>query len=64
MFCKHKWTILSETTTVSKLEHADRLQKVITTGTLEAVIEVTKRKFIQIITCDKCGKVKRFVEII
>lgn len=67
IFCKHKWNILSETTTVSKLE-----LMVSTLGAVETELRIrytdtdsensTERKFIQIITCGGCGKLRRFVE--
>ena len=60
MFCKHKWKVLSETTTDSKL---DRLMANIPEfAPLEMKIQWVKKKHIQIITCGKCGKLKRFVE--
>lgn len=58
MFCKHQWKILSEITTKSVVEHAIDLGLTIKgqrTGALE-------RKHIQVIVCEKCGELKRFVE--
>lgn len=59
MFCKHKWKILSETTTKSKMEHAKDLGESFTGRLHERFL---KRYFIQILTCEKCGKLKRYVE--
>ena len=59
MFCKHSWELLSETTTESKLEHISRLAKETTLYNLE---EKSNRLFIQIVSCKKCGALKRFVE--
>jgi hypothetical protein len=63
MFCKHKWTIMSETVTKSKFECA-----ISTINIAEGKTTVphqmccADRKFIQIVSCEKCGKLKRFVE--
>ena len=59
MFCKHDWKLLSSTTTESQLEHADKLGLRITRGGTTLML---RRKYIQIVKCDKCGKVKKFVE--
>jgi len=58
MFCRHQWKILSEITTQSAAEHAMGLGLTIKgqrTGALE-------RKHIQVIVCEKCVKLNRFVE--
>lgn len=59
MFCKHKWVILSETVTKSRLEvfSDNGVTEISGTG-----LNPASRKHIQIITCEKCGKLKRFVE--
>jgi len=60
MFCKHEWKLLSEVTTKSKLQHMrDDCSFVANEfrGT-----EMVSRKHIQVFTCNKCGKLKRFVE--
>ena len=64
MFCKHKWKVLSETTTVSQFEHAITVLKPSTQGRLTIPGQMcdADRKHIQIVACDKCGKLKRFVE--
>ena len=58
MFCKHEWKVLSEITTESMAEHAANIGATINKGN-ETIME---RKHIQIVTCSKCGKLKRFVE--
>lgn len=58
MFCKHDWKILSEVTTESRLETLSKLGIKIN----EAPWSAMKKKFIQIVACSKCGKLKRFVE--
>ena len=61
IFCKHKWEILSETTTKSKFEVATEN---LTTGkhALPWQLSCAKRKLVQVFACSKCGKFKRFVE--
>jgi len=58
MFCKHKWEILTETTTKS------RLQQIREVGIEPAEIYDSNlaSKFIQVFACEKCGKLKRFIE--
>lgn len=60
MFCKHKWDLVSEVTTKSKAEDLRNL------GNLEiygrSLQHLSNRKFIQLLKCDSCGKLKRFVE--
>lgn len=57
IFCTHKWKVLSDTVTKSAFE----LVK-------EAGVSEIKggglfqRKHIVIVCCDKCGKIKRFVD--
>ena len=66
MFCKHKWQILSETVTESDFEHTIKILKApgvskMKIGEMETSSE---RKLIQIVSCIKCGKLKRFVTTI
>lgn len=61
MLCKHEWQILSETTTKSGVE---LLGKVMDLKSVKCSSDLTKRKFIQLVSCKKCGKLKRFVEVI
>lgn len=58
--CKHKWEVLSETTTESKTEQMDRLKFDVEKATYRSL----GKKLIQIVTCTECGKLKRFVEVI
>lgn len=64
MFCKHEWKVLSETTTVSKIEHSIVVLKPDMMGKFNIPAQMcdADRKYIQVIACDKCGKLKRFVE--
>lgn len=61
--CQHQWVMLSEKTTVSKFEGATEVM-----GDAYSSVKIPhqmccmKRKFIQIISCTKCGGLKRFVE--
>jgi hypothetical protein len=67
MFCKHQWEVLSETTTESQFEHA---MKVAQSRGAQGSIKIpgqmscAERKHILVVTCKKCGKIKRFVETI
>lgn len=58
MFCKHHWQVLSETTTKSGLEKMKALGRVPKDSVEICWVE---QKFIQIIACKKCGKLKRYV---
>jgi len=64
MFCKHEWKVLSETTTQSKFECALGAVNGIADGKIDIPSQMAcaVRKYIQIVSCDKCGKLKRFVE--
>lgn len=65
MFCKHQWDVLSETTTESKYENtikAARGNDVIGSFTIPSQMACAERKHILVVTCKKCGKLKRFVE--
>lgn len=61
-FCKHEWKLIQNITTESHIEHIKH-----TLGT-DAVRRFTiyrdniERKNIVILSCNKCGKLKRFVE--
>jgi hypothetical protein len=63
MFCRHEWALLSETTTKSRIEVTmEALSK--TNLTKFQVTEESmdaSRKIIQIVTCTKCGKLKKFI---
>jgi hypothetical protein len=67
MFCKHKWSILSETITKSTFDLAmETLKGAGHTSdfTLPGQLCKGERRHIQVITCDKCGRLKRFVEVL
>lgn len=58
-FCKHKWKILQDITTESWLEHTKKLGL----NPLSALtFHYFERKYITIVVCEHCGKLKRFVE--
>lgn len=63
MFCKHDWKLLSDTTTKSKFEVAT---EAFGNGPMRIKLpwqmSDAGRKHIQVFTCNKCGKLKRFVE--
>jgi hypothetical protein len=56
--CKHEWKILSEITTESHMEQQTRLLGSAPKYPMSWAFE---KKLIQILTCSKCGKLKRFV---
>lgn len=61
--CKHQWEILSETQTKSQFEkYAEMTGKVPNPRYSVQLEEGTKKKLIQIVTCKKCGKLKKMVE--
>jgi len=60
MFCKHEWEVISEIKTQSVIEYARELE--LTARNIRAYD--LERKLIQIVTCKKCGNLKRFVETI
>lgn len=64
MFCKHDWKVLSETVTKSAYEDSLEVTKNagITNIKLPGQLCDGDRKHIQVFTCTKCGKLKRFVE--
>ena len=59
IFCKHDWKILSDETTESKLEHTAKVMPDL--AEIRGSMCNPERKKIQILTCEKCGKLKRFV---
>ena len=66
MFCKHDWKMLSERTTESKFECAVKSLGGSAIGDVNIPHQMccTDRKFIQVVYCHKCGKIKRYVEAI
>ncbi len=57
MFCKHKWEILSETITKSAVEVCSDAG----VTSIESLPNAAGRKLIQIVACNKCGKINRYV---
>lgn len=57
IFCKHDWQILSEITSKSPMECAEKSGIILTKGPSAIVT----RKLVQIVSCKKCGKIKKFV---
>ena len=64
MFCKHKWEMASETVTKSKFESSlEAASKALSSAkNIPHQLCCADRKHIQVFTCSKCGKLKRFVE--
>lgn len=64
LFCKHEWKMLSEITTKSKYESSMEIIKKsgLTKTTLPWQLCDASRQHIQTFVCNKCGKLKRFVE--
>lgn len=62
MFCKHKWRILSETTTESKIEVARKALGGMGCTHMPHQLCDADRVHIQILTCEKCGKLVKFTE--
>ena len=58
--CKHEWKMISETTTKSKFELMTGPGGEFSADSIP--YPMFKRKHIQVVTCSKCGKLKRFVE--
>jgi len=57
--CEHNWAVLSEVTTKSMFQHS---LEVSDSGNLPHQLCNGKRKHILVVTCSKCGSLKRFVE--
>ena len=64
--CKHEWKVLSETITESKFEHAIKNFSIANVAEMCIPRQMSDatRKHIQVFSCNKCGKLKRFVETI
>ena len=58
IFCKHNWKVLSETRTESIAERAIKNGMRIKRCSSDDL----KQTLVQIVTCDKCGKIKRYVK--
>lgn len=66
LFCNHTWRVVRETTTKSKFEVATSALDGFASGKIKIPHQMcsAERKHIQVLACDKCGKLKRFVEVI
>ncbi len=62
MFCKHDWELLSETTTISKIETTASVYPELSGEFLPDEMFDPSKKHIQVFVCKKCGKLERFVE--
>ncbi len=63
MFCKHDWKLLSEITTKSKFEVAfEAIRDKARNSNLPWPMNDVSRQHIQVFTCNKCGKLKRFIK--
>lgn len=58
IFCNHDWKVLSETTTKSTIEKSRDLDLVANGPIRDWDLE---RKLIQVFSCKKCGKIKRYI---
>lgn len=64
LFCKHDWKVLSEKEMESVLEIALKsfYENGIEVKTIPHQLCHGERKYIAICSCNKCGKIKKFVE--
>lgn len=62
MFCKHEWSLLSETTTESKFEVAMKAAEGHSDMKIPWQMCEAARKHIQVFKCSSCGKFVRYVE--
>lgn len=65
MFCKHDWEVLSAEVTKSKFESSlEALKAAGADSALDIPHQLcgADRKHIQLVSCKRCGKLKRFVE--
>lgn len=60
--CKHEWKVLFEFTTTSKFEHAMNQLRGRGEVKIPRQMSSADRKHILVISCNKCGKVIRYVE--
>ena len=62
LFCRHKWELISSETTESRFEHAVKILG--GAQNLPWQMSCVKRNKIDILSCDSCGKLKRFVTVL
>ena len=62
MFCRHKWRLVDKTVLPSLIEVAAKsgASKMQTSASMAK--DMLQRTVISILACEKCGKVKKFVE--
>ena len=59
IFCRHKWKILSDKMTESKIAHLRDLGlSRLDGGSNDSLERMSRRKIIQVFSCDKCGQLK------
>lgn len=58
--CAHKWKMISEITTKSRIEVLKDLKCI--PSEYSYIMLPVDRKFIQILSCEKCGKLRKFIE--
>ena len=65
LFCKHHWKVLSETTTESQLKHVLAVTSQYAEGSVRIrTIPDPSRKLIQLVTCNKCGRLNKLITLI
>lgn len=62
IFCRHEWKMLSETFTKSIFEASIEVLGGSSEVNLPHQLCSGDKKHIQVFCCNKCGKLKRFVE--
>lgn len=61
IFCRHKWQVLSNETTKTQIDILKEKEQDIPLPRNDLQLDkMTKHFYIQILTCEKCGKIKRF----
>ena len=62
LFCTHKWILLHSEATESRFEVASKYIADESKVTIPWQMYDSTKKYIQILSCEKCGKTKKFVE--
>jgi len=60
LFCKHDWEILSEKLYESELERKKRILG----SNFSYFFGEARQRLVQIVACKKCGKIKRYAEMV